>query len=327
MIIINIKCGIGNQLFQYAFVRKISIINKTKLKLLIEDYDKETLFYKPNPVVKYRLDKFHINAEIASDEDIYTFKRKNKFQKSKLNKLLMRRLGLFSKICRKIFYYYNNFVNYKRNYIEQRNPFITTKKIFKIRGNSYWDGYWGQYRYFNDIRGILLNELQLKDEFKSDKYKSYLQLIKDTPNSVSIHIRGLTGGLSGMYKSFFGIPSLDYYFQAKNIIVKKIQNPTFFIFTDNWEWTKENFKINFPMHFINDIGKEEDYLDSDYLELDLMSHCEHNIIINSTFSWWGAWLNKNPDKIIVVPAKWYINKKAQKRYEKGFLVPPEWIKI
>ena len=322
----KIKCGIGNQLFQYAFGRKLAILNQSKLKLLLEDYDEVTLIHKIDPV-KYRLDKFHINAEIVSNEATLPFTKKNKFQKSKLNKLLMRRMGLFSKIYRKFYYYYESLVNYKRNYIKQNNPFITTKKIFRISGNSYWDGYWGQYRYFNDIRGILLKELQLKNEFKSDKYKSCLQLIKDTQNSVSIHIRGLSGKISEHYKNYFGIPPLDYYYKAINKIIENLENPTFFIFTDNWEWTKENFKINYPMHFINDVGKEGDYLDSDYLELDLMSHCEHNIIANSTFSWWGAWLNENPEKIVIAPAKWYKNKKAQRWYEKGFLVPPEWIKV
>jgi len=326
MIIVNIKSGIGNQLFQYAFGRKLAILNKTKLKLSLGEYNKSTLIHKKDNV-KYRLNKFCINAEIATDSELKPFIEETKFQKIKWNKYFLFKLGPLSKVYKRIYNLFIYFFNYKRKHINQNNPLLKIKNVYTLRGDFYFDGYWGEYKHLQGIREVLLKELVLRDEVKTSKYHEWSKLIKETNNSVSIHIRGLSGEASNRYNSYFGIPQLDYFEKAMFEIIELVENPSFFIFTDNWEWTKENFKTNYPIHFVKDIGREEDYLDSDFLELDLMSKCKHNIIINSTFSWWAAWLNKNPGKYVIVPAKWYNDKKAQKAYEKGSLVPAEWIKV
>jgi hypothetical protein len=326
MIIVNIKSGIGNQLFQYAFGRKLSILNNSKLKLSLNEYNNVTLIHKTDSVA-YRLNKFNINAEVATDFEISSFKKDSKFQKSKLNLFLKSKLGLLSKVYNRFFKRYENFSNAKNNIIHENNPFLKGKNIFELRGNLYFDGYWAGYQHLSDIRNILLKELILQNDVKTEKHGKWLRKIKETNNSVSIHIRGLSGELCERYANYFGVPALDYYQRAIDKIVTVVDNPVFFIFTDNWEWTNENFHTKYQMHFVKDIGKINDYLDSDFLEIDLMSKCKHNIIINSTFSWWGAWLNKNPDKCVIAPARWFIDPKAQQNYEKGLLVPPEWIKI
>jgi hypothetical protein len=109
----------------------------------------------------------------------------------------------------------------------------------------------------------------------------------------------------------------DYYKKAIGEISKKISDPHFFVFSDDIEWCKENLKIEFPTEYIgNDTAG---YKNSRHLQL--MSLCKHNIIANSSFSWWGAWLNNNPEKIVIAPKDWFINQ------DENDLVPRVWKKV
>ena len=326
MIIVKIKSGIGNQFFQYAFGRWHSVYNKTELALDIMEYDRNTFMHKTDSV-KYRLNKFKINEVIVNEEQLKQFTEEIIKPKSVKERALLSRLGIISKVIKRGLYFWKNFINIRKNYICETNPFLSNKGKFYLRKNAYYDGYWGGYLHLNMIREQLLAEFQLKNDVKTEGYAYWINKISSTNNSVAIHVRSLSGSLSYRYEEFFGIPQLEYYYAAIELIANKISNPVFFIFTDHWEWTKNNFKTNYPMFFIKDVGIEEDYLDSDFLELDLMSKCEHNIIINSTFSWWAAWLNSNLQKIVIAPSKWFKDKKSQRKYEKGLLVPKEWIKI
>ena len=102
------------------------------------------------------------------------------------------------------------------------------------------------------------------------------------------------------------------------ILADKHPDLELFVFSDDIEWAKENFKSHFPVEFMSQNDDAHNYLD-----LILMSHCKHQIIANSTFSWWGAWLN--PNKIVIAPKMWFINPEmnAQTRY----LIPKNWLRI
>ena len=117
--------------------------------------------------------------------------------------------------------------------------------------------------------------------------------------------------------SLFTTCTHDYYYKAEALIAEKSFSPTFFIFSDDIEWVKKNIPFNHPVVFVTDSNL------TDYQELMLMSACKHNIIANSTFSWWGAWLNNNTEKIVITPQKWFT---TQTMNEKD-LIPPTWIKI
>lgn len=174
---------------------------------------------------------------------------------------------------------------------------------------GYFDGYWQHENYFKEIREILLKELTLKNGFDI-KNSNILTQIQNT-ESVSIHIR------RGDYVSLnYNIQdSLSYYYQAINIISEKIKSPTYFIFSDDIDWVKENLKINGQVIYVN--NNEEYQAAKDML---LMSHCKMNIIANSTFSWWSAWLNTNTDKIVIAPKDWIPNLQSN-------LLLEEWIKL
>lgn len=142
---------------------------------------------------------------------------------------------------------------------------------------------------------MLLNDFCPKQQALSSGYFKFISDIKDT-ESVSIHFR------RGDYvtnKSYL-VLDLKYYYNAVELIRSKLKNPNFYIFSDDIDWVKRNFK--------NKLKSKITFQDcnlSNIEDLMLMSNCKHNIIANSTFSWWGAWLNKNLDKIVIAPSKFF----------------------
>ena len=224
--IIPITGGLGNQLFQYAYGRKLELIDK---KQVIFD----TSFFTENTKDTSRpflLDRFNINPQA-------------KFSAVKKNPVTQ----FIKKIIQKITGIY---------------PLYQSEK------------------YFLSIKEIILKEFTLKDSTLTQSIN-----LKD---SVSIHIR------RGDYvnNAHHNLCDLNYYHEAIKYIKSKINNPTFFIFSDDIEWVKENLKIDNAV-YVSGSGIKE------YEEMILMSQCSHNIIANSTFSWWGAYLNKNYDKIVM----------------------------
>ncbi|MDD3437516.1 MAG: alpha-1,2-fucosyltransferase, partial [Candidatus Gastranaerophilales bacterium] len=114
---------------------------------------------------------------------------------------------------------------------------------------------------------------------------------------------------------FHGTCSIDYSTKAIKYICKYVKNPHFFIFSDDINWVIENLKIEYPFTVV-DFNQN-----SDWFDLNLMKNCKHNIVANSSFSWWGAWLNENPDKIVIAPRKWTLQN------TNNDIIPKEWIKL
>jgi len=156
----------------------------------------------------------------------------------------------------------------------------------------------------------------LKNGFSEFAEKMNQQILSS--NSVSLHIRRGDYVQNQEANKFHGICSPEYYSQAMNLIEQKIENPHYFVFSDEVGWVRENIKFNYPVDFVsgNSISEAE--------ELSLMSKCKHNIIANSSFSWWGTWLNTSPEKIVIAPKKWIENTDLA---DASDLIPKEWIKI
>lgn len=283
MIIIKIKGGLGNQLFQYAFGRYVSMQKKELLKI-----DMGNLVSNNDTARKYLLDNFNIKAEIATDEEIV---------KVKYPRRIFSKLSRF--FCSKIFRIHN--IGYVPN-IRQTN-------------NRYYEGFWQSYKYLEPIKDILLKEITLIKPI-GIKYPDLLTQV-DSTNSVSIHVRRGDYINDSKTKADHLTFGLEYYMNAIKIISNKLDNPAFFIFSDDIDWVKENLKIDFPTVFVSNPGIK------DYEELIIMSRCKHDIIANSSFSFWGAWLNQNPEKIVIAPKKW--NNRYQADYKD--LLPETWTKI
>lgn len=185
---------------------------------------------------------------------------------------------------------------------------LFTKLFFK---SSYLDGYFQSEKYFKNITEAIQKDFSLSEPLEK-KYPDIVQKIKNT-NSVSVHVRR-TDYLDKQYR--YIVLDQTYYKKAMDVIEASYPNPTYFFFSDEIDWIKKNIPCPPGSEFMSG-GK---YTDAE--ELILMSMCKHNIIANSTFSWWGAWLNKNPQKIVVTPEKWFTSK-----YDDPELLPTEWTKI
>jgi len=283
MTIIKLKDGLGNQLFQYAFGRVVSIKRNEELLL-----DTGMLVARGDVQRQYNLDNFNIKSSVTTSLQVKKFKYP---------------LGVVSKL-----YYIFRYKILRIFNIGWNSKILDSKK-------KYFDGYWQSYRYADMIRKELLEELQLKENIEN-KYREVLEKINSI-NSVSLHVRRGDYVDNLKTRKIHNICDLEYYRKAIEIVVDKIDSPVFFIFSDDIEWVKENLKSDHPLIFVSKPGIK------DYEELIIMSKCKHNIIANSSFSWWGAWLNVNREKIVIAPLKW--NNHYQKEYK--YLLPDKWIRI
>ena len=292
MILISLQGGIGNQLFQYATARRLAHVHNTELKLdlsLLAD-DKLRI---------YELNHFNICAQTADNNDFLLLK------KNMLSKKIRTYLkGLFQG---------KNVLTVVR---EKHFPFDET--VLALADNTFFEfGYWQTEKYFKDIKHILQQELTLKDNLSTQSNEVALR-IQNTPNTVCLHVRRGDYVSNPLTNSVHGTCSLQYYQKALQLIEQKYPELNLFVFSDDPEWTCANIQSNHPMVFVNHNGAETAYED-----LHLMSLCQHNIIANSSFSWWGAWLNQNPEKIVCYPNPWF----RSEELDTCDLCPDNWHKV
>lgn len=269
MIIIKFIGGLGNQMFQYALYRKFKELGKVvKADLTeIKEYNRHNGYEIENV--------FNVKIDEASIEEIKELKDNEQ--------------DIISKIRRKIFGFK------KSHYIEKSNAY--DENILNL-DNIYLDGYWQTSKYFDSIKDVIFEDFNYN--FASDnKNEEVIKLMKES-NSVSMHIRrGDYVSNPEAAKVHGNITTLQYYQNAIKYINENIENPMFFIFSDDVEWTKKNIVVDNSR--IISWNRSTD----SFKDMILMSNCKHNIIANSSFSWWGAYLNKNKGKKVLAPNRWY----------------------
>ena len=280
MIIIKIKGGLGNQLFQYAVGRALALHHRSPLKL-------DLTIFETYKLHRYLLDQFAIQADIATEDEIIKLKGRNNVLFSAL-----RKAGLVK----------------RKSYLKEKRSSYFDASVFK-NDDVYLDGYWQNELYFSDIREELVRDLTSISSM-SDLGVVYMEGIKKS-NSVSLHVR------RGNYLNLknFNVLDIDYYMKAVEYIRKNVEKPTFYIFSDDLEWCKSTLAFLDDCIYVERTQTEID-------DLKLMSFCQHNIIANSSFSWWGAWLNQNPNKTVVAPKGWIINDP-----DSSNVIPSDWVKF
>lgn len=294
MIVVKLIGGLGNQLFQYAAGRALASYHKTQLAL-----DTGYLKLISNGEYtqrKFELDRFNINASLANEGVLKNFDFDQNKYISRLKKISP---GLFSKM------------------IFNEHHFNFHSEFLRLPKDTYLNGYWQSEKYFNSFREKLLSEITLKEPL----FPAALLIDKriGEVNAVSLHVR--RGDFVSLKSAnhFHGYLETDYYKAALEQIKNKVTDPVFFIFSDDLDWCKKNFDFIEQREFVdgkaNGISTQE--------ELILMSRCNHNIIANSSFSWWGAWLNQNKSKTVIAPKNWF----ADKKINTNDLIPANWIKI
>ena len=203
---------------------------------------------------------------------------------------------------------------FKSEYKTEKEKYYSyNPQVLKLKGNIYLNGYWQSEKYFAAIRPLLLKEISLRKR-PSNTYTKYAAMIKDL-NSTSIHIRRGDFVSNKSTKKFHGVCQKEYYFRALDIISQNARlHARSFIFSDDIEWCKKVF-VGSDFVFVNGTSDAEDII--------LMSQCKNNIIANSSFSWWGAWLNNNVEKVVICPKNWVKSRSINTKD----IYPKDWIKI
>ena len=286
--------GLGNQMFQYATARRLAHKRRTKLCFDLSVYSS---MHPDDTPRHYDLDCYKISGSVATKEELAKMLPID-FQAS-LPYKIKRRLKLDKRL---------------RPLGEHSKAYFGT--VLKVRDNSYLVGWWQNERYFWDIRGILLEEFQPK---KISAYtKGTLKQIVGC-NAVALHIRRGDYITNKYAKKEHGLAPIKYYKSAISYLGKKTKNPRYFVFSDDLDWCKKNLSLPETSIFVD--STKANYPCEDIW---LMQHCQHNIVANSSFSWWGAWLNENPKKIVIAPKAWFQNKQSNQETE---IVPKSWIRL
>lgn len=291
MIIVKLKGGLGNQIFQYSFAKLLEKITHETVKLDLSAYDS----LNNDTIRKPRILLFNISLLEATKDEIKS--------KCKLN-----HHGNSLSFRYRIRVLLENLINNKY-FLEPNREYIDPQSLLKY---EYFDGYWQSKKYVEAIRETIIPELTLVDEL-SEKAKNDLEEIV-SKNSVFLGVRK---GDYASEKKHYGVLTPEYYSKAMDMIESRVKNPVFYVFSNDIQWCKENLITSGHKVIFRNVDKpttdSEDFL--------LMSSCSHAIISNSTYHWWAATLIKNPKKIICCPSKWFFDGKKIDIYEE------DWIKI
>lgn len=180
----------------------------------------------------------------------------------------------------------------------KEKAFCFEPEILSLSADVYLEGYWQSEKYFQDIAPIIRREFTVKESLDSRNIDLAAEIMES--EAIAIHIRRGDYVKNPMIHYLHGICPLDYYYQAVAMVTAVVSEPHFFVFSDDWEWAQENLKLNYPVTFVTINGPEKDYQD-----LRLISLCKHQIIANSSFSWWGACLSSNPQQMVFAPKNWF----------------------
>lgn len=290
-IVLRIKGGLGNQLFSYAAAKSLAVINNAELVI-----DDTTGFERDKYNRTYCLNNFNISSRRATEiEKLQPLSRLKRIM-IKLNTSL----GVFSKWK----YFHQNSIEYDETFLK-----------LKFNNILFLEGYWQSERYFMNIEKLIRNEF-VSPIPSGDEILNLASKIKSL-NSVCIHIRWFD---SPDNESQINNLSLDYYLKAISYFKNNFSDCHFFIFSEYPLVSKD---------FLSSISDESTVVNnvdivSPHDDLWLMTLCRHFIIANSTFSWWGAWLGNESDKIVVAPGK-QMNGESSWGF-KG-LIPENWIVI
>lgn len=284
--------GLGNVMFQYAFLCELR-----------KRANEACCFFV------YRKSLFdHNGYELEKLFKVHPYKGLNAIQRAYI--YILEFLGTL-KIPN--FFFLRLFFRTIR--LSGEDSFIYYDSVFNYpyKNIVFW-GMWQSPKYFKHVEEEILETFQFDRNMISHYTRELLDIIEHS-NSICIHLRR-GDYMNDQYKGGFSLccPT-KYYELAMEYIKKKIEKPVFFVFSDDIEYAKMILKSE-HIYYVDGNKKENSWQD-----MFLMSCCQHNIIANSTFSWWGAFLNPNKEKIVIAPKRWWYY------LEKDDIVPEEWIRI
>jgi hypothetical protein len=297
LVVIKIMGGLGNQLFQYAMGRQLALRRGVPARLDI------TFFNDKSPAT-HTLRPYELG--IFSNLAIQSLNAAESQQLARTEQLPYR---LYNKV-RRMLRLSPAFLYLGEGEYFRPNPLVLEggppAHLLQV------EGYWQNEAYFTDVAVTLRQELAFPIFTDSRNQAVAEQLRTSMQPTVSVHVR------RGDYAQYpaFGMCSVDYYERALTYMQQQVAKPAFFVFSDDIAWARENLPLPADTTYI-DWNKGTD----SYRDMHLMSLCQNHIIANSSFSWWGAWLNPRPTKLVVAPQVWMANPRIMTE----LVVPAAWI--
>jgi len=287
MIVLQAQGGLGNQLFQYAAARRLAL--QSQCALVVDHH----WFDHPRPGETPRaleLNRYQVVMRLGTPLELLRWaplrSRWGRYLKPLLPMTLLREQG--------------HGVNHK---------------VLSASGNCYLSGFWQSEAYFADVRTQLLTELTPIATPGPEDLAMINRMQEGTP--ISVHVRRGDYVSLASASAYHGLCTLEYYRKAIAYMAERVQSPTLFIFSDDPDWTKAHLKSPFPTHYVDHNPPEKAFQD-----LRLMSLCRHHILANSSFSWWGAWLSRSADGLVIAPERWYAVDRPTPD-----LIPSRWIRM
>lgn len=291
MIIVRLQGGLGNQMFQYAAARALALKHRVPVKVDASLYETAQTGITPR---KFELSCFSVDVLRATPLEIERLKGGG---------------SLVGKIMRKIG------LSRQTSYVRERH-FHFDERILEAPQSAYLDGYFASERYFSTGEDVLRKEFTFREPLAGANAERAAEM--RSCSSVSLHVRRGDYVTDKKTNEFHGCTDIPYYERAIHSIADRVKDPHFFIFSDDIEWVRAHLPLGFPATHIDHNKGDEAYKD-----MQLMSACRHHVIANSSFSWWGAWLDPNPAKIVVAPDRWF----ADARVNTKDVIPPSWIRL
>ncbi|HVS11907.1 MAG TPA: alpha-1,2-fucosyltransferase [Planctomycetota bacterium] len=264
MILARVEGGLGNQLFIYAAARALALRSGTQLRLDVLNSYPRDRFGR-----RYQLDEFNIAAALAMEAEVARYRPESRgfYWRRKLDRRLP-----FS----------------WRSIIEERSLFEPRLLDLRPHGDVYLMGYWQREEYFRGQAPAIRRELTLRRE-PSAQNAALAERMRQC-ESAFLHVRR-TGYAHRL--------SPGYYAAALELLYKRAEEPRLFVFGDDLDWARRELPLPEGTQFVEHNGEDRNVED-----LWLMTRCRHAILANSSFSWWGAWLNTEPDRVVIAPATW-----------------------
>ncbi len=288
-IISIVRGGIGNQMFIYAASRRMAIRNNATLTLITDLFENETHGRH------FLLDKFHISANTIGFANAGV--PYNKYI-HELARRLNRQLYPFAK------HYPHYLIERTKNYLGRRVPVDTRALNPVLDDYLIVDGFFQNESYFSDVADILKKDFTLRESPRPDTRGIAREIANS--NAVCIHFRRtelehrqmlVKHGDQRWLKGYTEGLDVDYYRKAIDVIENRVPSPRYYCFSDHPDWVSKNIKLPVPFKCISQHNTQG----TCHSDIYLMSQCKHHIISHSTFAWWGAWLSKNPEQLVIAP--------------------------
>lgn len=295
IIIVNLVGGLGNQMFQYACASALAMQLRMPLKVTRDMFGVYTFHNGPE------LDRvFSLELDVARIAE------------------LRRMIGLLrvSPVIRRLLASESLQSLRGRNFIKEPHFCYWGGLLERARRGGYLQGYWQSERYFSRHSAIVRSDFV----FRQEPNKKNAELIHTMRKSVavSLHVRRGDYVSNPKTHAIHGTCSEEYYLSAIAWMSDRIPTPRFFVFSDDPAWVEANLATHVP----NMVIVDHNHGSESFNDMRIMSLCRHHIIANSTFSWWGAWLNPDPKKIVVAPRNWFVNST-----DTTDLLPATWIQL